>query len=89
MNVRKPDGSTIAKTIQTAASECVYGLTLVAETTSPFYWVLIGVIGTALLAVILVRHVSRPAIRVAAIIATAAIAVAFCAAYTAVGLLAF
>lgn len=72
-----------------ATGECVYGLTVVAETTSPFYWVLIGVLGIALLAVILVRHVSRPAIRAAAIIVTAAIAVVFCAAYTAVGLLAF
>jgi hypothetical protein len=72
-----------------AIGESVYGLTMIAATTSPFYWILIGALGTALLAAVLIRRVNRPATRILAIAATATIATAFCAAYTAVGLLAF
>lgn len=37
--------------------ECVYGLTVVGETTSPVYWVVIGAISLALLVGMLVRRI--------------------------------
>lgn len=37
--------------------ECIYGLTMVVETTGWFYWTLIGLVALALLAVVAVRRV--------------------------------
>jgi hypothetical protein len=65
--------------------ECVYGLTVVGDTTSPVYWTLIGVAGLALVAGLLVRRI-RGALPVAlAVGGTAVVAVAFHVAYTSLG----
>lgn len=65
--------------------ESVYGLTVVRETTSPVYWVLIGVAGLALLTGLLVRRL-RGALPVAlALGGTAVVAAAFHVAYSRLG----
>ena len=62
--------------------EAVYGLTIIRETTSPVYWTLIGVVGLALLAGMLVRRV-RGALPVAlAAGGTALVAATFYVAYS-------
>lgn len=68
-----------------AIGEGVYGLTVVAETTSPYYWIVIAALGLGLLAVILTRKLKAPGIRVASISMTAGVAIAFNAAYIALG----
>ena len=68
-----------------AVGEGVYGLTAVAETTSPVYWILIAASGIVLLAWTVTRRVQAPRIRVGAVAMTAVTAIAFNAAYTALG----
>ncbi len=68
-----------------AVGEALYGLTAVSETTSPVYWILVGVLGLVLLVCIVVRQIGRPRIMVAAVALTAAVAAAFAYSYTALG----
>lgn len=67
-----------------AVGEGIYGLTVVSETTSPYYWVLMAALGLALLALAVTRANTRD-IRMGAIAMTAVIAIAFTAAYTTLG----
>nr|WP_256206585.1 DUF6518 family protein [Nocardioides luteus] len=65
--------------------EGVYGLTVVRETTSPVYWVIIIVTGVALLAYQLARRIKGTAAITSTIAATAAVAIAFTFGYPAIG----
>lgn len=65
--------------------ESVYGLTTVAETTGAGYWVAIGLVSLALLALMLARAL-RSTLQVAlAVAGTAVVAAAFLVAYRALG----
>lgn len=65
--------------------EAFYGLTAVAETTSPVYWSTIGVVALGLLVVMLARRIRSTLARGAAVVGAAAVAGAFLAAYSALG----
>lgn len=65
--------------------EGVYGLTIVGDTTHPAYWLLIGLIGLALLGFMIVRRITGRAPIVLALAGTAAVALAFNLAYLALG----
>ncbi|WP_250446683.1 DUF6518 family protein [Actinotalea sp. C106] len=65
--------------------EAVFGLTAVADTTSPVYWTLIGVVGLGLLVGMLVRRIHGVVLVVLTVAGTAAVAGAFVAAYSALG----
>lgn len=69
--------------------EAFYGLTAVAETTSPVYWSTIGVVALGLLAAMLVRRIRSTLARGAAVVGAAAVAGAFLAAYSALGATSF
>ena len=65
--------------------EAVYGLTVVADTTSPVYWTVVGVLGLALVVVETVRQRSEPVPAAAGVGLTAVVAAVFVGAYRAVG----
>ena len=65
--------------------EAVYGLTAVAETTSPVYWALIGAVALALLVAMLVRRIRRLLWALLAAIGTGMVAGAFVVAYGSLG----
>lgn len=65
--------------------EAVYGLTIVGDTTSPVYWTIIGVLALALLGWSLARRIRGRLAIACAVIGTVAVAVAFYAAYGALG----
>ena len=67
--------------------EAAYGLTVVGETTSPVYWIVIGIIGVVLLGVMLWGRIRGALPIVVAVGGTAVVAVAFVAAYSMVGLI--
>ena len=67
--------------------EAAYGLTVVGETTSPVYWIVIGIIGVVLLGVMLWGRIRGALPVVVAVGGTAVVAVAFVAAYSMVGLI--
>ncbi|BBF99237.1 MULTISPECIES: DUF6518 family protein [Pseudonocardia] len=64
--------------------EAVYGLTVVAETTSPVYWILIGLTAVALLVTMVLRRL-RGWFAAAAVVGTLAVALAFRVAYLGLG----
>lgn len=68
-----------------AVGEAYYGLTVVGETTSPIYWILIGVIGLALLGWALVTRIRGVGPVAVALGASAGVAVAFVLAYAQIG----
>ncbi len=65
--------------------ECIYGLTIVSENTHPLYWILVGVLGLALLIFTIVRKVSTLWLMVLTFAAASAVATAFVLVYNAVG----
>lgn len=70
----------------TLVGEGVYGLTVIADTTSPVYWWLVLVLGAAVAVAVAVRIRSAPAIAALGVIAAGA-AAAFVAAFTALPVL--
>lgn len=65
--------------------EAYFGLTAVADTTSPVYWTLIGVIALGLLVGMLARRIRGFPAVLLAVVGTSAIAWAFVVAYSALG----
>ena len=65
--------------------EAIYGMTVVADTTSPVYWVLIGTAALALLVVMLVRRIRGAQWQLLAVVGTGMTAGAFVAAYSFLG----
>ena len=65
--------------------EAVYGLTKVADTTSPVYWTLIGVFALGLLGAMLIRRIHDVVGVLVAVLGTGAVAGAFVVAYSALG----
>lgn len=65
--------------------ESFYGLTVVSETTHPFYWILVGALGLALLVGIVVRRIDRPWVRTSSVALTAAITPALVLSYIQLG----
>ena len=65
--------------------EALYGLTVVADTTRPEYWVAIGAVGIILLVVLVGTRVRGWVPVTLAIVGTAVVAAAFVAVYTALG----
>lgn len=65
--------------------EAVFGLTAVADTTSPVYWTLVGVIALGFLVAMLVRRIRVVLPILLAVVGTGAIAGAFVYAYSALG----
>lgn len=65
--------------------EAAYGLTTVADTTSPVYWVLIGAVALALLGAVLARRVHGLAWSALAVVGTAVVAGGFVTAYRSLG----
>jgi hypothetical protein len=65
--------------------EAVYGLTVVADTTSPVYWVLIGAAALTLLVGMLVRRIRGMPWQLLALIGTCMTAGAFVLAYKSLG----
>ena len=65
--------------------EAVFGLTAVADTTSPVYWVLIGTVALALLMAMLVRRIRGVPWKLLAVIGTCVTAGAFVVAYELLG----
>ena len=65
--------------------EGAYGLTVVADTTSPVYWTLVGVIALGLLVAMLLRRLHGVPAVLLAVVGTGAIAGAFVVAYSALG----
>lgn len=68
-----------------AVGEGVYGLTEVADTTHPAYWVVIAVVGLGLLILMLMRRLRGAAPIAVAVLGTVAVAVAFVVAYSSLG----
>jgi len=65
--------------------EALYGLTVISETTSPVYWIIIGVTALGLLTWMLAKRI-RGALPVAVtVLGTAAVAAAFVLVYTSLG----
>ncbi|GAA1123529.1 DUF6518 family protein [Nocardiopsis composta] len=62
-----------------------YGLTVIADTTSPVYWVAIAAAGLALLVGMLLRRIRGGLPLIIAVAGTAVLAAAFVGAYTALG----
>lgn len=65
--------------------EGVYGLTVVRETTSPVYWIIIILAGVALLTYQLARRIRGTGAIISMIAATTAVAIAFAFGYPAIG----
>ncbi len=65
--------------------EAAYGLTTVADTTSPVYWVSIAVLALGLLAAMLVRRIREVRWRLLTVVGTAVTAGAFVLAYGLLG----
>jgi len=65
--------------------EGAYGLTSIANTTSPVYWTLVGVIALGLLVAMLIRRIHGVLMVLLAVVATGAVAGAFVVAYGALG----
>ncbi len=65
--------------------EAVYGLTVIADSTRPEYWVAIGATGVLLLALMVSLRIRGWVPVILAILGTAAVAGAFIVAYTALG----
>ena len=65
--------------------EAAYGLTEVADTTSPVYWTLVGAVALAFLVTMLIRRIHGVRAVLLTVAGTAAIAVAFVVAYGALG----
>ncbi|MEO9248397.1 DUF6518 family protein [Citricoccus nitrophenolicus] len=65
--------------------ESVYGLTVVADSTSQVYWSAIGLGGVALLTVMLVRRIRGPVPVLCAVAGTVAVAAAFLVTYSWIG----
>ncbi len=65
--------------------EAVYGLTVIADSTGPEYWVAAGAVGLLLLIGMLALRVRGGVPAMIAILGTAAVAAAFLVAYTALG----
>lgn len=65
--------------------EAVYGLTAVAETTSPVYWVLIGTVALALLVAMLIRRIRGVLWALLTVIGTCMTAGAFVLVYGSLG----
>ena len=65
--------------------EAAYGLTVVADTTSPVYWVVIGAVGGILLVGMVSLRVRGWIPIAVAVLGAAAVARAFAATYTALG----
>jgi hypothetical protein len=65
--------------------EAGYGLTVVADTTSPVYWTLAGVIALALLVAMLIRRIRGVLWALLAVVGTGVIAGAFVVAYNRLG----
>ncbi len=65
--------------------EGAYGLTMVAGTTNPVYWSLVGVIGLGLLVSMLIRRIHGVLVVLVAVVGTGAIAGAFVVAYSTLG----
>ena len=65
--------------------EAAFGLTTVADTTSPVYWVLIGAAALALLIAMLIRRIRGLSWRLLAVIGTCVTAGAFVVAYGLLG----
>jgi len=65
--------------------EAVYGLTVIADSTRPEYWVAIGVVGIVLLVGMLSTRVRGWVPVTVAVLGTAAVAAAFLAAYSTLG----
>lgn len=68
-----------------AVGEAVYGLTVVADTTSSVYWILIGVVGLALLITMLVHRIHGLLWVVLALVGTIVVAGVFVTAYRGLG----
>lgn len=68
-----------------AIGEAIYGLTVVADTTSPVYWVGVGLLGLALIAAVTVRQRSDHLPAVSGMALTAVVATAFVVVYRSVG----
>lgn len=65
--------------------EAYFGLTAVADTTSPVYWIVIGVISLGLLVAMLVRRIRGALAVLLAVVGTGAVAGAFVVAFSAMG----
>jgi hypothetical protein len=65
--------------------EAIYGLTVVQETTSPVYWVLIGLLGIGLLVSMLARRIRGRTPTVVAVIGTVAVAATLLVGYQVIG----
>jgi hypothetical protein len=65
--------------------EAYFGLTVVADTTSPVYWTLIGLVSVGLLGAMLVRRIRGVVAVVLAVLGAGAVAFAFVVAYSAMG----
>jgi len=65
--------------------EAVYGLTVVADTTSPVYWALVGVVALALLVAMLIRRIRGVLWVLLAVVGTGVIAGAFVVVYSSLG----
>lgn len=65
--------------------EAVYGLTVVADTTSPVYWSLIALVALALLAVMLIRRIRGVQWMLLAVVGTGVIVGSFVVAYSSLG----
>lgn len=65
--------------------EAAYGLTVVADTTSPVYWALIGLVGLGLLVAMLIRRIRGVLCALLAVVGTGLIAGAFVVAYGRLG----
>ena len=61
--------------------EAAYGLTTVADTTSPVYWLLIGALALALLLAMVVRRIRGAVWALAAVLGTGIVAGGFVVAY--------
>lgn len=65
--------------------EGAYGLTMVADTTSPVYWALVGVMALGLLVAMLIRRLRGVLVALLAVVGAGATAGAFNVAYGALG----
>ena len=65
--------------------EAIYGLTAVADTTSPVYWALVGSVGLALLLVMLMRRIHGVQWALLTVVGTSLVAGAFVVAYGTLG----
>lgn len=65
--------------------EGAYGLTVVADTTSPVYWTLVGVTALGLLVAMLIRRLHGTLVVLLTVVGASAIAGAFVVAYSALG----